>query len=101
MLNKDKEGRRKGMTMVKKDGKVTVSVQLTLKQATKAQMESSTFSLTTALDSVGGQRHALAALPPERSDNICIGGWVSSMAGLDGCGKSLPHRDPIPGPFSP
>ena len=31
----------------------------------------------------------------------CIGGWVGPRAGLDGCGKSRPHRDSIPGPSSP
>ena len=37
---------------------------------------------------VGGQRHALAALPPlERPGTHCIGGWVGPRAGLDRCGK--------------
>jgi hypothetical protein len=30
-----------------------------------------------------------------------IGDWVGPRAGLDGCGKSRPHRDSIPGPSSP
>ena len=50
---------------------------------------------------VGGQRHAPAALPRERPGTQCIGGWVSPRAGLDGCGKSRPHRDLFPGPSSP
>ena len=37
-----------------------------------------------------GQRHAPAALPPERPGTHCIGGWVGSRAGLEGCGKSPP-----------
>ena len=41
---------------------------------------------------VGGQRHALAALPPETPGTHCIGGWVGPRAGLDGCGKPLLHR---------
>jgi hypothetical protein len=41
-------------------------------------------SLTSALDGVGGQRHAPAALPPERPGTPCIGGWVGHRAGLDG-----------------
>jgi len=50
---------------------------------------------------VGGQRHALAALPPgKRPGNHCVGGWVGPRAGLDGCGKSRPHQVPIPGPSS-
>ena len=28
----------------------------------------------------------------------CIGGWVGPRAGLDGCGKSRPHRDTLPLP---
>jgi hypothetical protein len=28
-------------------------------------------------------------------------GWVGPRAGLDRCGKSRPHRDSIPGPYSP
>jgi hypothetical protein len=51
---------------------------------------------------VGGQLHALAALPPgKRPGTNCIGGWVGPRASLDGCGKSRPHRDSIPGPSSP
>jgi hypothetical protein len=50
---------------------------------------------------VGGQRHALAALPPgKRPGTHCIGSWVCPRAGLDGCGKSRPHRDSILGPSS-
>ena len=47
---------------------VTVKVQFTLEQATKAHKESSgialLLSLTSALDEVGGQGHAPTALPP-------------------------------------
>ena len=50
---------------------------------------------------VSGQRHAPAALPQERPGTHCIGSWVCPRAGLDGCGKSRPHRDLIPGPTSP
>ena len=51
---------------------------------------------------VGGQRHAPAALPTgKRPGTQCIGGWVGLRAGLDGCGKSRPHRNSIPGPSSP
>jgi hypothetical protein len=50
--------------------KVKVKVKFTLEQATKAQKgekmyrPNSTLSLISALDGVGGQLHALAALPP-------------------------------------
>ena len=39
--------------------------------------------------------------PRERPGTCCTGGWVGPRAGLDGCGKSRPHRDSIPGPSSP
>ena len=35
--------------------------------------------------------------PRERPGTHCTGGWVGPRAGLDGCGKSRPHRDSIPG----
>ena len=50
---------------------------------------------------VGDQRHAPTVLPhPERPSTHLIGGWVGPKAGLDGCGKSGPHRCSIPGPSS-
>jgi len=39
--------------------------------------------------------------PRERPGTHCTGGWVGARAGLDGCGKSRPHRDSVPGPSSP
>ena len=52
---------------------------------------SSTFSLTSALDGVGGQRNSSAALPPrKRLGTHCVGSWIGLRAGLDGCGKSRP-----------
>ena len=50
----------------------------------------STLSLTSALDGVGGQSHSPCALSQECPSTHCIGGWVSSRAGLDECGKSRP-----------
>jgi hypothetical protein len=49
---------------------------------------------------VGGQRHAPVTLPPGMTQYPLYGGWVGPKAGLDGCGKSRPHRDSIPGPSS-
>jgi hypothetical protein len=50
---------------------------------------------------VGGQRYAPAVLPPGyRPGTHFIGGWVGPRAGLDGCEKSRPYRDSIPGPTS-
>ena len=44
-----------------------------------------------------GQRHSPAAFyPRERPGTHCTGGWVGPRAGLDGCGKSLPHRIRFP-----
>jgi len=55
---------------------------------------SSTLSLTSELDGVGGQRHPSTAVPPgKRPGTHCIGGWVGHRAGQDGCGKSRRHRD--------
>jgi len=66
------------------------------------KMFSSTLPLTLALNGVGGQRHAPAALPTgKRLSTHCIGGWVDLRARLDGCGKSRPHRDSIPEPSRP
>jgi hypothetical protein len=46
---------------------------------------------------VGGQIHA----PGKKPSTHFIGGWVVPRAVMDGCEKSRPHRDSIPGPFSP
>jgi len=60
----------------------------------REQRYSSTLSLTSVLDGVGGQRHAPAVLPlGKRPSTHCIGGRVGSRAGLEGCGKSRLHRD--------
>ena len=70
-----------------------VKINFTLEKSTKAQagsryIYSFTVSLISALG-VGGQSHALAALPMgERSGTHCIGGWVGPRAVLDLCGKS-------------
>ena len=40
---------------------------------------------------MGDQRHASAALPPEKRPRThCIEGWVGPRAGLGGCGKYRP-----------
>ena len=65
------------------------------------QRYSSTLSLTSALDEVGGQRHAPVLLPPgKRPGTHRIGGEVGPRTGQDGSGKSR-HQDSIPGPSSP
>ena len=38
--------------------------------------------------------------PRESPGTHCTEGWVGPRADLDGCGKSLLHRDSIPGPYS-
>ena len=63
---------------------------------------SSTLFQTSALEGVRGQLHTPAAnYPQERPGTHCTGGWVGLRTGLDRYGKSRPHRDSIPGPFSP
>ena len=53
--------------------------------------------MVTALEEVGVQRHAPAALyRQERLGTHCTGGWVGPRAGLDRCGKFCLHRDLIP-----
>ena len=45
---------------------------------------------------MSGQRHVPTALPPEkRPGTPCTECYVGLRNGLDGCGKSLPHRDSI------
>ena len=56
----------------------------------REQKYSCTLSLISVLDGVGCQRHAPAALPRERPDTHCIGGWMGLRSGLEGCGKSRP-----------
>jgi hypothetical protein len=50
----------------------------------------SAISLTSALNGVGGQRHALTVYPRERPGTHCIGGWVYPRTGLGFCGKYRP-----------
>ena len=59
---------------------------------------SSTLSLTSALDGVGGQRHAPAALRPGKTRYPA--GWAADSVWTGA--ENLPiHRDSIPGPSSP
>jgi hypothetical protein len=51
---------------------------------------SSTVSLASPLDDVGGHRHTPAFLPSGKTRYPSIGLWVDPRAGLDGCGKSPP-----------
>jgi hypothetical protein len=79
--------------------------KFTLEQAMKAQTRRDIaliFLNLSAILGAGGQRHAPAALPAEkRPGTHCIGGWVGTTTGLDGCGKSRPHVDSIPVPCNP
>jgi hypothetical protein len=78
-----------------------VKVKFTLEQEWEWG-NSSTLSLTSALDGVVGKGHAPAALPPvKKFGTHCIGGRVGPRAGLEGRGKSLLRRDSIPEPSSP
>ena len=48
---------------------------------------------------LGGQHHFPAAFPLGKTRiTHCTGGWVGPRAGLDGCGKYRPQRDPVPDP---
>jgi hypothetical protein len=70
-----------------------VKVKVTLEQATKVERGARWW--------MGGQRQARPLYPRERPGTYCIGGWVGPRVGLDGCGKSQPYQDSIPGPSSP
>jgi hypothetical protein len=50
---------------------------------------------------LGGQRYAQTALPRGKTGTHPIRSRVGLRTGLDGCGKSRPHRDSIRGPSSP
>ena len=54
------------------------------------QMCSSTLSLTSALDGVGGQRLAPAALPPGKSRYPLYSGLGGPQGRSERCGKSRP-----------
>ena len=64
-------------------------------------MFSSTLSLTTSVDGVGGQATPRPLYPWERLGTHCIGGWVGPRSRSDGCGKSRLHRETIPVPSRP
>jgi hypothetical protein len=50
---------------------------------------------------VCGQSHAPAALHPEkRPSALYTEGWLGPRLGLEECGKSLSHRNSIPGPVA-
>jgi hypothetical protein len=72
---------------------VKVKVKFALEQAMKAQKGSRDIAVVSAMPRL--------LYPQERPSTHCIGGWVGPKAGLDGCGKSCPHWDSIPGPSSP
>jgi len=82
--------------------RINVQVKLTLEQATKAQRGSRGI----ALCNLGTRWEWVVNATPrplyprERPGTHCTGGWVCLRAGLDGYGKSRPHRDSIPGTSS-
>ena len=71
-------------------------------QVTKDQKGSAaTLSLTSALDGCGWSTPSLGHFTPgNRPGTRCTGGWVGPRVGVDGYGKSVPHRASISGPSS-
>ena len=66
-------------------------------------MHSSTLSLTSALDRVGGQGHATAALSPRKREPVPIvqeSGWAPGLV-WTGADSLAPYWASIPGPPSP
>jgi len=85
--------------------KLKVKVKFILEQATKAQSGKavylySSFNLGARWGWVVNATPR-QLYPQERPITHGIGGWVGSRTGLDGCGKSRPHRDSISGSSSP
>jgi hypothetical protein len=78
----------------------TVKIKYTLEQATKAQKLYSSFNVGARWRCVINAKPRLL-YPREGPGTHCLRGWVGPRAGLDGCGKSLSHRDSIPGPSNP
>jgi hypothetical protein len=78
-----------------------VKINFTLKQATKSQrgVEVQPYSLFNLGARWGWVVNATPRplYPRERPGTYCIRGWVGLRVGLDGCGKSRPHLDSIPG----
>ena len=66
----------------------------------REQRCSSAISLTSVVGRGGWFKATSLPLYPRERYPV-IGGWVGPTAGLDGCGKSPPHRDLIPGPPCP
>jgi len=62
---------------------------------------SSTLSLTSALDGVGGQRHVPAAVPPEMTQNPFYWRPGESQGRSERVLKISPHRDSISETSSP
>ena len=81
-----------------------VKLKLNLEQATKAQRGSTGIALL--FFNLGARWGWVVNATPrplyplKRPGTHCIGGWAGPKAGLDGCGKSRPHRDSISGPSS-
>jgi hypothetical protein len=60
-------------------------------------MYSSTLPSTSALEGVGGQRHAPTGLPPRKTTYTLYRRRVAAKARLDWCGKPRPYRGSTPG----
>ena len=67
------------------------------------QIYSYTFSLTSALDGVGDQRHGPAALPPGKDPVpiVQVAGWAPGQVWTGVENPAPSPRDSIPGPSSP
>jgi len=65
------------------------------------QRYSYTLSLTSALDWVGGKRHARPLYPLKLPSTHCREAWVGPRTGLKGGRISHPHWNSIPEPTSP
>jgi hypothetical protein len=87
-----------------REGKVKVKVKFNLEQALKSQRGSKGIALLFL--NIGARWGGLSTsrpgrFPPGKTQYPLCRRMGGPGADLDGCGKSRPHRDWIPGPSSP
>jgi hypothetical protein len=75
------------------------SCKFNIEESMKAQTGSggiTTLSLTSTIHGWVINATPRPLYPRERTGIYCVGGWFVPRAGLDGRGKSVPHRDSMP-----
>jgi len=89
------------MSLVNSKGKGKVQPRTGHEGPEGEQRYSSSLSLTSGVDGVGGQSHAPAALKPVKETRYALYRRLGGLQGRPGrVRKTRPHRDSIPGPSS-